>query len=199
MAYVLVTPPSVEPVSQAEAKRHCRIDTSDDDTQIAAFIVAARQHFERQTNRSLITQEWQLVLDAFPACGAPIRVGRGPIQSIDALSYIDTAGATQVVDLVAEDYIIDLSGDVARVLPPVADPWPVTYRRPGAVSVEFTAGHGDAATDVPQLARQGQLLIIGHWWANRETVVVAPGSASVLPVPFAAQAIIDSYWNPELG
>ncbi|MEI9964384.1 MAG: phage head-tail connector protein [Caulobacteraceae bacterium] len=78
MTYVLVTPPAVEPVSVAEIKAHARVDFADDDALLAAFGVAARQHFERQTNRSLISQSGALIFGASPMGHCAWRTGLCP-------------------------------------------------------------------------------------------------------------------------
>ena len=51
MPLQLVTPPAEEPVSLSDAKLHLRVDFTDDDALILAFIVAARQHSEMLTRR----------------------------------------------------------------------------------------------------------------------------------------------------
>ena len=65
--YELIDPPATEPVTVAEAKAHARIDIDDDDAMVAALITAARQWVEDTTGRCLITQQWKLTLDNWPA------------------------------------------------------------------------------------------------------------------------------------
>jgi uncharacterized phiE125 gp8 family phage protein len=60
------TPPAVEPVTAAEAKAHCRVDTTVDDAYIATLITASRQWCEEYLDRSLVNTQWTLRLDAFP-------------------------------------------------------------------------------------------------------------------------------------
>ena len=59
MPSVLVTAPTEEPVSLAEAKLHLRVDYTNDDVLIGALITAARQHAENDTRRALVTQTWR--------------------------------------------------------------------------------------------------------------------------------------------
>ena len=66
MILTLATEPTAEPVTLAEAKTHCRVDTSDDDTYITTLIKAARLYTEEATNRALITQTWDWYFDSFP-------------------------------------------------------------------------------------------------------------------------------------
>ncbi len=67
MALTLFTPPTAEPVSLEEAKRHLRVDGNDEDVDILGLITAAREQAERHTRRQLLTATWDLKLDRFPA------------------------------------------------------------------------------------------------------------------------------------
>ena len=57
-----VQPPSEEPVSLEEVKKHLNVDYNYDDELISGYITAARQYAEEYTRRSFVTQTWQ-------ACG----------------------------------------------------------------------------------------------------------------------------------
>jgi uncharacterized phiE125 gp8 family phage protein len=71
----LVTPPTIEPVSLAEAKAHLRVTEADDDALIAGYILAARHAAESYIRGALITQTWDYSLDY--CCGQRHRlVGR---------------------------------------------------------------------------------------------------------------------------
>ena len=69
MPLVQIDQPAVEPVSLAEAKSHCNVDSdiTEDDAKLGIYIKAARRYAEGYCGRSFITQTWRLVLDAFPA------------------------------------------------------------------------------------------------------------------------------------
>ena len=65
MAIRLVTPPTLEPVSLAEAKAHLRLEETRDDVYVQALITAARQHIEKVCWRGLLTQTIELELPSF--------------------------------------------------------------------------------------------------------------------------------------
>ena len=46
--------------------------------------------------------------------------------------------------------------------------WPVAQNRPDAIRIEYEIGYGDAITDVPQSIRHAWMLLVGHWYDNRE-------------------------------
>jgi hypothetical protein len=62
----LYAAPAEEPITLAEAKLHVRQDGTADDDLITALIVAARRSCETRLRQALVTQTWDLYLDAFP-------------------------------------------------------------------------------------------------------------------------------------
>lgn len=174
MGLKLVTAPAEEPVTSAEAKAHLRVTTADEDTLIASLIIAAREFVENHTHRRLITQTWDWVLDSFSAhC---LEVPHAPLQSVSSITYVDTAGATQTLG--TSLYTVDAKTDPGRVQPAFGESWPSTREVLNAVTVRFIAGYGLAAS-VPQAIKQAMLLLIGHWFENREAVVTGTISTGV--------------------
>ena len=81
MIATLTSPPAGEPVDLIAAKKHLRIDTSDDDEAIAEMIVAAREQAEFLTGQRLVTQTWTVVTGG---AGELSLYGLTPVQSITA-------------------------------------------------------------------------------------------------------------------
>lgn len=217
MPSILVTGPSEEPVSLAEAKLHLRVDDNADDALISALIVAARQHAENDTRRALVTQTWRQVWDQFPAPGVNIgsanwygpqwgntpgplttlradgRTGfemyldHSPIVSVDSLQYIDQDGVTQT--LASSGYKLDNVTAPARLVPAFGTTWPSTRNEINAVSVTYTCGFGGASA-VPETIKRWMLLRIGALYENREEVLSGRG-ISLAPMPF-----VDSLLTP---
>lgn len=180
----LITPPAAEPISLSEAKLHLREDGSGQDALITALIVAARQWAEETSWRAMVTQTWDFSMDRFPL-SRELWVPKPPLQSVTHVKYIDDFGDEQT--LASSKYLVDTATQPGRVrLDPDAS-WPVTGDYPAAVTVRAVIGYGNAAA-VPDRIKQGMLLAIGHWYANRESVVV--GSIAT-QVPMAARALVD--------
>lgn len=177
MTLQLITAPAAEPVTLAEAKLHLRVDTADEDALIGSLIAAARQRAEHELRRSLVTQTWERVLDAFP--GAEIELGMGPVQSVTSILYADAAGITQT--LASSAYVLDNVREPGWVLPAAGLAWPETAATVNAVRVRYVAGYGNAAT-VPSGIKQWMLLQIGAMYENRESVAMG----SVTPMPFVS-------------
>jgi uncharacterized phiE125 gp8 family phage protein len=197
----LVTPPAAEPVSLAQAKLHLRIgDYSDEDALISTWITAARERVEAEVSRALVTQSYDMFLDSFPYGGGymlrevrqqgwithanpfprslAIKVPRPPLVSVDTIEYTDQGG--QLVTLDPSQYRVRTSRSRPGTIEPAYGvAWPIPQPVCSAVRIRFTAGYGNAAA-VPASAVAAMLLIIGHRWLNRESVITGT-IASELP------------------
>lgn len=140
----LITAPATEPVTLAEAKLQCRIDDATDDALITSLITAAREQCEHILQRSLITQTWEKVLDAFP-CDEDIELLNPSIIAITSIKYIDKTTALEVT-LASNQYSLDKDSEPGWVMPATGITWPATLDIANAVRVRYTAGYGDATT-----------------------------------------------------
>lgn len=187
LAPVLVTPPDDLPLSVAEARQHCRIDGTDDDALVAALIQAATDHLDGWNGilgRCLMTQTWR---QDFPGFGCRMRLPLAPVQSVSQVTYYDADNAQQTLASSVYALLTDAVGSYVTLAP--NQDWPTTYRRPDAVSVTYVAGYG-GATDVPQAIKQAMLLMISHWYENREAATVGVIASSL---PMAVDALLTPY------
>ena len=97
MTPILLTGPAIEPISLEETKIFLRVEHDDEDQLIAALIAGARSHIEAQTQTALITQNWRMVLDAWPHRGR-ITVRPGPLQTVNATRVFDCNGDPATID-----------------------------------------------------------------------------------------------------
>lgn len=183
------TEPATEPVTLAEAKEHLRIvDFTDDDVYITALIAAARRTVEDMTGRTLIdtvftqaTRSWQACVDLY----------RGGATSIVSVKYDDTDNAEQTVSNTL--YGIHPHGDGCAALAfysEFTDPELVDRPFIDRIRIQFTAGYGAAATDVPQPLRQAVLYLVAHLYDNRSPVGV---NVNLNKLPFAVEALSGPY------
>ena len=190
MALTLVTGPSLEPVTLAEAKLHCRVDTTDDDGLIADLIIAATQHCERFTHRRFLSQVLEDRRDCAPC--AVWESPAAPVLSIDSVTYVDTDGATQTWSsaLYRTDIPAGATAGPARLTPIFAGTWPQTQDVINAFTVRFTSGYGTTAASVPYDIKAAIKLMIGHLYENREAVNVGN---IVTPMPLAVESLLWPY------
>ena len=162
----LITAPSVEPVTLAEAKAHLRRDDTADDTLITSLITAARQNIDGKDGwlgRALCTQTWELRLDRFHD---EMVVPLPPLQSVTSVKYIDDDGVEQT--LASTVYQV-VTGEPARLVLAYDQTWPSTREEMDAVRIRFVAGYGLAAS-VPAAIKAALLLQIGTLYRDRESV-----------------------------
>lgn len=202
MPLVQTSPPSIEPVTLADVKLNSRVIDSSDDTLFPLLIGAARRYAESYTGRSFITQGWKLVLDSFPGgCAASVPWGttysypenailleKGNVLSVTSITYLAMDGTQQTMP--AADYIADLSGCPGRVTPVFGKIWPIPMPQIGSVQVNYTAGYGPAATDVPEGIRQWIQMRVATLFENREEVAIMT-KGKIDPLPF-----VDSLLSP---
>lgn len=183
-----VSGPDVEPVTLAETKLHLRVDVDDDDDYITALISVAREMVEQVTRRALVSQDWQVTFDTWPA--SPLTLPYPPLQSVQ-IDYTDSAGATHTLS--SSVYGVDGESEPGRVYLRSGQSWSgATLAELGAVQMTFTAGYGDAGVDVPGPLRQALLLLVGHLYENREAVGEMRGG-QLLVVPLAFEYLLQSY------
>lgn len=138
----LVTPPSDEPVSVAEAKRYAKVVHDEDDELIYSLIVSGRQWAEWFTQRAFITQTYDWKLSGFPT--SDWEVPKAPLQSITSITYVDSNGAPQT--WAATEYTVNApAGEFARpgtLALGYGKSFPTARAIPQAVTVRFVAGYG---------------------------------------------------------
>lgn len=181
MPLTLVTAPTVEPLTVAEARQHLRVDGNDQDDVIARLVAAARRRCEAFTRRAFVTQTWDLTLDAFPCW--TIDLPRPPLQSVTHVKYLDTSGVQQTLS--AALYTVDTKSEWARITPAYGQSWPSTRDQVNAVEVRFVAGFGQPST-VPDDIKAAMLLMVGHLYEHREEVA----DLQTYRVPVAVEALL---------
>ena len=161
----LVTAATVWPVTTDEVNEQLRIDSSDDAQLINRLIAAATSYVDGLgvLGGAMVSQTWRQVVQN---PGSKVDLRMHPVQSLSAVKYYDTSGAPQT-DTV-ENYQLIGGDNWAYVEPKTGNAWPTAYDRPDAIQIEFVAGYGAAATDVPDGIRHALMMLIAHWYEHRE-------------------------------
>lgn len=210
----LISPPAAEPVTLALAKQHCQVSITDDDALMTMYISAARQYCERYLDRSIFNQTWQLTLDQFPTYamggtylrrgnsnnsplwtmyfeGVTIRLPKPSLVSVTSITYLDQYNQAQTLS--PSTYYVDLSSEPARITPAAGTAWPyLNLYVPGSIAITYVAGSfGDGVemNTCPQTIAMAILLLVGHWYANRESTT----QANLKSIPFGVNELLDQY------
>ena len=172
-ALKLVTAPTIQPVTLAEARMQLKDPPAVEDFLIESAIRAACEHAEAYTGRRFVTQTWDYFLDCFPNEWAN-QYGRSrgefalphpPLVSVTSVKYFDEAGVEQT--LATSEYQVDASSDPGRIAPAYGKSWPSARAQLNAVTVRFVCGYGGLAS-VPFSIKAAILLIVGHLFEHRE-------------------------------
>jgi len=155
-----------------------------EDDLLTRLITTAREDCEDFQRRAYITRTYELWLDAWPD-GDKITIPMPVLQAVNSITYYDTAGDDYEMD--EEDYIVDINNEPGRVVLAYGKAWPSTTLQPAnAICIEFDAGYGAAAADIPAAVKQAMLLLIGHLYENREAVT----EKSTVVLPMAVESLL---------
>jgi uncharacterized phiE125 gp8 family phage protein len=177
--------PAVEPVTLAEAKAHCRVDHSTDDALISALIAGAREYVEGRLDVTLITTTWTARYDNFPSW--EVVLPRPPmLAGTVTVTYRNPDGQSVSMSSATGAFQVDSNVIPGRIYPKYLEAWPPTRGDENSVTVQWSAGYGASGTSVPQTIRHGVLLLVGHWYANREAVT----SGQMMEVPMTFETLM---------
>jgi uncharacterized phiE125 gp8 family phage protein len=159
--------PAVEPVTLSEAKAHCRVDTSADDTLIQGYITTAREWVEDYIDRALVTQQLVMKLDAFPAeieLPRPPMIASGTATAVTITYVTGEAGGTATLS--ASEYRVDRDSTPGAIRTLYAGSWPSHLIDQNSVTVSWWAGYGDSAS-VPQRVKSAILMCVHELYEKR--------------------------------
>ena len=172
-------------VTLALAKQHLEYEDSDRDALIQQYIDASKAWIEQHIGKMLtvvaVTQTERAFtgsgsFDRHSASGSYIELARGPFVSLTSIAYTDASNAAQV--------LTGARVQNGRVYAPLAG-WPAIAPY-SAVTVTYQAGYSTTPADLVS----AQLLMIGHLFANRESVVVG---STANEVPMSVAALCSAY------
>lgn len=166
----LVTGPTAEPLTLAEAKKHLEIAATDDshDVHLQEAIADARQQWEQDTDSVLCFQTWRLRVNGLPD---RLALPKRPIHSITTIKYYDGNNTLQTlagsyyqlhINEIRHAYQVTLPATASRW-----DSWEITYK----------CGYSQDQTLVPPIAKRALLLLVGYYFENRD-MLVADGTYS---------------------
>ena len=183
-APVRVNAPASPPLTLAEVKAHCRVDGTDEDVLLEALLASAVDHLDGYggiLGRAIVAQTWRPDFDGFESV---LRLPL-PASSIEKISWRNRDDVS--VDLDPASYVLrtDSLGSYARMADSFSSP--AGLASSAAVSVAYIAG--TAPADVPPAIKAAILLLVGHWYVNRE----AASSGSLSAVPLAFDALIAAH------
>lgn len=141
-----------DPISLQEAKDYLRVRDSEEDQKILGMIGPAIRWVEDHTGLAFTRR--QFTEYHRPGYDGSMFLSKGPVVSIDDLTYLDSAGVEQ-------SYTPRLTGSSNKLLPGGAADWP-SLGQHEVFTVTYTAGHAVGAVD-ERLKKAALALIEGEY------------------------------------
>jgi len=161
-------------VSLAEAKAHLEYPASDRDSYINSLIAAACEMVdgpEAMTGKAIAEQTWTYAVRKVEA--GEIWLPLFPVKALQSVTYYDANNVSQTINV--NQFRLVANEDFAYLEPVNGFVWPALYDRGDAVTFTLQLG----MDEVPAGIKQAVLLLIGHWFENREGVIVGVTSKSI--------------------
>lgn len=167
MRLELITSPSIQPITLAEAKQHLKtVDISTEDDFVNTLIKAVTNFAQEYTYRQFITATYEQYFDEFPI--NEFKLEKPKLQSITSIKYQDENSNEQTLSI--DVYEVNDKSDIGTVRLKDGKSYPSIDTVYNAVTVRFKAGYGDAATDVPDLLLSTLKVMVSHLFENREFI-----------------------------
>jgi len=189
----LIAGPTLEPLDIDEAKKALRFGSTTEDTLFDLWISGARQDFETQTGRQLLTATYELWLGGTP-CERRIELPRPPLQSVESIKYDDSEGVEQTMDAALYTVVAPQGPHARRGWIELASGacWPIVTPKAKALRIRFVAGYGDAPGDVPEIVKGALHLLVGL--RHKFRTEVHEGRASIpIQIPLGAGPILQQF------
>ena len=188
MAIFDISAPPIEPVSLDYAKVFLRVDNDDEDALITDLIRAARERVETLINAALISRPKRMIHSRLSEKG--VFLNYGEVTQVTALRL--TNGETESdIPLTALSVNLRCQPPVIRLKERAS--FASFDNRADTLEIDFTAGYGDSADDVPMPLRQAVLLLLAQSYEYR-------GQDSAPPtVPPTVPMMVDALLMPYRG
>ena len=183
---VLVTGPTVEPVTIEELWAHLRTDEAEF-PEALDYITDARQQIEQTYGVAMLQQTWRLSIDRWPGGAeawwdgvrqmaiselyAPnymtsVFLPRWPLVSITSVTVFDEDSNSQAVT-VQNTFDVDTYSVPGRLTLKRGSTWPIALRANNAIQIVYVAGTAAQACDVPQTYKRAVRQLAAYNYAHR--------------------------------
>lgn len=184
---VLITAPSMEPVTVTELLTHLRVDNTElSDSEALGLIAESRQMIEDEIGLAFISQSWRLSIDRWPGGAeawwdgvrqmaiselyAPnamtsVSLPRWPLASITSVTVFDEDSNSQSVT-VANTFDVDTYQVPGRMTLKRGSTWPIALRANDAIQIIYVAGYANAAA-VPAVMKRALKQLAAFLYTNR--------------------------------
>ena len=174
---IIKTGTEVDPfVYETDLAPHLRM-TADDishKSYIEDLARSAVHKVEHDTMRALITRIYTQSHDQLPCYRDEIKLLRGPVTSAAfSMKYLNTSGE-EITLALNTDVILDTMRNPSSINLPAGKSWERALDQVNSVLIDFTAGYGPAAVNVPKVFKTLIAQLTVSWFENPEAVSTMP-------------------------
>ena len=184
MGISVVTASTHDPVTLEELKWQARVDGSDDDSLMRLHIKAAVEYCEEFTGLKFVTATYDQTFDTW---SNELVLDKPPLSSVTSVKYYDEDGVEQTLSSAVYDAVTNRQPGMVRLA--YDQSWPTHRAQDEPITVQFVAGHGDAA-DVPDSLRLAVLLYASHLHEHREAIAILPPGSIFQELPMALKDLL---------
>lgn len=158
--YILITPANIEPLTLNEVKTHLRLEgITSFDNQLNNLIKVAREYCEQITGRDLINKTYRILLNCMPK---KMKILKSKLQSITSIRYYSQ---DILQTLPSNNYYFTQSNDYALLI--IDNNLQLNLdNREQVINIDFIAGYGNTADNIPQGIKQAMLSYITYLFEN---------------------------------
>ena len=162
--------PDVPAAKLDDLKAQLRIDDDSEDTYLTGLLLTASEYAAGYLALSLIETELRRQYDMTSRGPQlqPVRFGRnvitlplGPVTEVESVEVIDREG--EATEIEASDYTLDTASQPARIYLHEYH----TGREIAFLRIDYKAGYGASAEDVPRLIQHGILMHAAYLYEHR--------------------------------
>lgn len=178
-------------VELATVKSYLRIDGTSEDAIITLLINNATEIAEKYTRREFLNKRFRTFRDYFTRC---MELQRSRLQEVHSITYLDENNEVQT--LASDMYRITSESGYSKVYTAFEREFPEDAKSEGYqnVTIEFTAGYGTTAADIPADIQLAIMMIANNLYANRGDCGCGSDAGSIgSAMPEAAKAILNQY------
>lgn len=172
MTVIVIEPPSPV-VSLEDAKRHLRVEHSEDDQLIAAYAAAATAWLDGPSGilgRALGPQILEWRLDEWPCQDTTFPYP--PLIEVISVKYVDPGGDEQDFPVPSPFYLEDM---------------PAVRGRSGDIRIKYRAGYD---SEIPASISIAILMLVAQFWEVREASIVG---SSIEEMPFGPKLLLGPF------
>lgn len=193
----VVTAATVEPITVAELKEFLKLDSNGEDAVLAVLLTAAVNEAEKWTHRAFVNRTLRVWFDYAPPGGGNFELPYSPAVSITSIKSYDDDDTETTMD--ADDYKTDLVGEPPRISLPRGGTWPSSLRPMNAVAIEYVAGYGAAASNVPAGIKNALFMICAHYYEGKDSQKMAGNFQAIDAMPQVVKMALAPFTIPHFN